>query len=170
MGVKINHGRIKPKKESTFGKKVPFKGKNKNRSGNKLKTNYTASKSINSQSRNPLSLYSFYVYMRDLANDVGCDAHHWIPKSKLKQDIFLAFVPYDEHRAIHAAGNSQNPLQWSESQGIDNLVYSSMNHFERWANDNNLADEYFLLIEHLRADPFNCHDIARDFILNNRNL
>lgn len=34
MGVKINDGRIKPKKESTFGKK-PFKGKNKNRKGSK---------------------------------------------------------------------------------------------------------------------------------------
>lgn len=34
MLMNITSGRIKPKKESTFGKK-PFKGKNKNRTGNK---------------------------------------------------------------------------------------------------------------------------------------
>lgn len=35
LDKKINHGRIKPKKESTFGKvKKPFKGKKRNRKGN----------------------------------------------------------------------------------------------------------------------------------------
>lgn len=34
MPKKFNHNRIKPKKESTFGVKKPFKGKSKNRKGN----------------------------------------------------------------------------------------------------------------------------------------
>jgi len=39
MGYKINHGRLNPKKESTFGKvKKPFKSTQRNRKGNKVNT------------------------------------------------------------------------------------------------------------------------------------
>jgi len=165
---KIKSGRIKPKKESTFGLKKPFKGKAKNRKGSKRVS--TPRLKPKAKSRNPLVLREFYVYMRDLANSVGCDAHHWMPKSKLKQDIFLALVPYDKHRAIHAEGNSQSPWQWAEAQGLDVLINKSLDYFLEWAADKELPVEYFELIEQLRADPFNCHDIARDFILNNRSL
>ena len=169
MGVKINDGRIKPRREASFGKK-PYTGKNRNRKGSKLKTNRLKPKAAKIQSRNPLILRDFYVYMRDLANSMGCDAHHWMPKSKLKQDIFLALVPYDEHRAIHAEGNSQSPWQWAEAQGIKYLVKNSISYFEKWAIDNNLVAEYFQLIEDLKNNPLDCHNIARNFILNNRSL
>jgi len=158
----IKTGRIKPKKESTFGKK-PYVGKNRNRTGRTAKT-------VKVETRNPLVLRGFYVYVRDIANGMGCDAHHWLPKSKLKQDIFLALVPFDEHRAIHAEGNYQSPMQWAEVQGVDLLVENSMQYFEDWAINNCLPDEYFILIEQLKNNPFDYHDIARDFILENRNL
>ena len=172
---KINDGRIKPKKESTFGKvKKPFKGTAKNRKGNKKESLFKhepiRAKASKAKKRNPLDLHEFYVYMRDIANSMGCDAHHWMPKSKLKQDIFIALVPYDEHRAIHAEGNSQSPWQWAEAQGIDMLVQKSMDYFEEWAIVKGLSVEYFELVEQLKEYPFSCHDIARDFILNNRGL
>jgi hypothetical protein len=171
MGTKIKVGRIKPKPEKTFGVKKPFTGKDKNRKGSKKVTAPRLKPKVaKAESRNPLVLREFYVYMRDLANSRGCDAHHWMPKSKLKQDIFLVFVPYDKHRAIHAEGNSQSPWEWAEAQGFDVLVKRSMRHFEAWVYENDLPEEYFELIEQLRTDPFNCHDIARDFILNNRSL
>ena len=159
---KINYGRIKPKRQSTFGRcKKPFAGKSKNRKGNIKKS---------ATKRNPLDLHDFYIHMVKIANDKGCDAHHWMPKSKLKQDIFLTLVLYDEHREIHADGNGESPMQWAERKGFDVLVEESMDYLEEWAISNNLSSEYFDLIEDLKSNPFDFHDIARDFIFNNRSL
>ena len=158
----IPQGRLRPKKESTFGKvKKPFKGTHKNRSGSLKKS---ASK------RNPLDLHDFYVYVRDMANLTECDAHHWIPKSKLKQDIFLSCVPYDEHRSIHAGANGLSPTQWALEKGFDVLVEESMTYFYEWCLENDMPSEYFDLIDDLKGDPLNAHDIARDFIFNSRGL
>ena len=155
-----HHRRMKEKPVSTFGKK-PFKGKSKNRKGrlNKSATN-----------RNPLDLHDFYIHMVKIASLTGCDAHHWMPKSKLKQDIFLTLVSYDKHREIHSSSDGLNPTQWALERGFDVLVDESMTYFEEWANDNNLSDEYFDLINDLRDNPLDAHNIAKDFIFNNRNL
>jgi len=141
--------------------KKPYCGKNRNRKG---------SKKISASKRNPLVLEDFYKHMRHIANLTGCDAHHWMPKSHLKQDIFLTLVPYDEHREIHATGNGINPMQWAMDKGFDVLVEESMTYFYEWAIDNNLSEEYFMLIDDLKDDPLNAHDIAKDFIFNNRSL
>ena len=125
---------------------------------------------VKTKKRNPLVLPDFYRYMKEKANSMGCDAHHWYPKSHLKQDIFLSIVPVLEHREIHAVGNSQTPIDWAVGIGFDVLVDESMAYFEEWAIDNSFSDEYFELIEDLRKNPFDCHDIARDFIKNNRSL
>lgn len=157
---KFNYGRLKPKHVKTFGVKKPFKN-GSSRSGKMKKTAST---------RNPLVLSKFYEYVRDIANMSGCDAHHWIPKSKLKQDIFLTMIPYQEHQSIHAVGNSLNPAQWALEKGYNVLVEESMTYFYEWCVENNMPSEYFELIEELKSDPLMAHDIARDFIFNNRGL
>ena len=158
---KFNPNRINPKKESTFGAKKPFKGKNKSRSGRLKKSAAT---------RNPLILEDYYRHVRDMANMTGCDAHHWMPKSKLKQDIFLTLVPVSEHQEIHAIGNNQSPTQWAIEKGYNVLVEESMTYFYEWAVENDLPSEYFELINDLKDNPLNAHDMARDFIFNNRGL
>jgi len=141
--------------------KKPYSGKNRNRKGSLKKSSST---------RNPLVLPKFYRYMKEKANSMGCDAHHWMPKSKLKQDIFLIPVPFDEHRNIHAVGSNQSPMEWAEYKGLDVLVNESMGYLEEWVISERLPSEYFVLIEDLRNNPFDAHDIARDFIRNNRGL
>ena len=162
IGYSISHHqRLKPKKQSTFGIKKPFKGTGKNRKG---------SKKTNVSKRNPLILDDYYKWLRDIANMSDCDAHHWIPKSKLSQDIFLTLVSYDEHRSIHAGANNITPASWALEKGWNVLVEESMTYFEEWVIDNDLPSEYFELIKDLRDNPLNAHDIARDFIFNNRGL
>ena len=158
---KFNHSRLKEKPKSTFGAKKPFKGKNKSRSGSLKKSAST---------RNPLVLSDFYSHMVKIANMTGCDAHHWMPKSKLKQDIFLSLVPYDEHREIHAGANNITPSSWALEKGHDVLVEESMTYLYEWAIENDLPSEYFDLMNDLKDNPLNAHDIARDFIFNNRGL
>ena len=158
---KFNHNRLKEKPKSTFGAKKPFKGKNKSRSGNLKKS---------TSNRNPLVLDDYYKWLRDIANQTGCDCHHWMPKSKLKQDIFLTLVSFDEHREIHAVGSGLNPAQWALEKGYDVLVEESITYFYEWAIENDLPSEYFELINDLKDNPLNAHDIARDFIFNNRGL
>jgi len=148
-----HHKKLNPKK--------PFKGKNKGRGG-RLK------KSVSK--RNPLDLHDFYIHMVKIGHMTGCDAHHWMPKSKLKQDIFLTLVPYDEHREIHASGNGVSPMQWAIDKGFDVLVDESMTYLTEWCIDNDMPSEYFELIKDLRDNPLNAHDIAKDFIFNNRGL
>jgi len=125
---------------------------------------------VKAKKRNPLVLPKFYKYMKEKANSMGCDAHHFLPLSHLKQDIFLSIVPVLEHQEIHAVGNSQSPIEWAMCKGFDVLVDESMAYLEEWVIDNCLPDEYFVLIEDLRKNPYDCHDIARDFIKNNRSL
>ncbi len=79
-------------------------------------------------------------------------------------------MPVLEHREIHAVGNNTTPIMWAMAKGFDVLVDESMAYFEEWAIDNSFPDEYFELIEDLRKNPFDCADIARDFIRNNRSL
>jgi len=141
--------------------KKPYCGKNRNRKG---------SKKISAKNRNPLVLDDFYKHMKYIANLTGCDAHHWMPKSKLKQDIFLTLVLVLEHQEIHAVGNSQSPAQWAIEKGYNVLVEESMTYFYEWAIENDLPSEYFELINDLRDNPLNAHDIAKDFIFNNRGL
>ena len=45
-----------------------------------------------------------------------------------------------------------------------------MSYFEEWCIDECMPDEYFNLIKDLKENPHNAHDIARDFIRNNRSL
>ena len=125
---------------------------------------------VKAKKRNPLVLPDFYRYVRDKASEMGCDAHHWLPKSHLKQDIFLSCVPVLEHQEIHAVGNNTTPIEWAMAKGFDVLVDESMAYLEEWAIDNDFPDEYFELIEDLRKNPFDCADIARYFIRNNRSL
>lgn len=147
---KFNHNRIKK----------PYDGKNRNRSGRKKKT---------TSKRNPLVLPEFYEYVRDWASLYGCEAHHFVPKSKLKQDIFLTIIKPDEHREIHAGGGL-NPAQWAEEKGYDVLVNESMTYFYKWCVENDMPDEYLELIEDLKNNPNEAHNIAREFILMNRSL
>ena len=125
---------------------------------------------VKTKKRNPLVLPDFYRYVRDKASELGCECHHFLPRSHLKQDIFLSIVPVLEHREIHAVGNSQTPIEWAMAKGFDVLVDESMAYFEEWAIDNDFPDEYFELIEDLRKNPFDAADIARNFIRNNRSL
>lgn len=158
----FKHGRIKPKPVKTFGVKKPFKGTNKNRKG--------SLKPTNSKKRNPLVLEDYYRHCVKIANMSGCDCHHFIPKSKLKQDIFLTMIPYDEHREIHAGANNITPASWALEKGFNVLIEESMTYFHEWCLDNDMPSEYFELIEELKSNPLMCHDIARDFVRENRSL
>lgn len=140
-----HHKRIKEKKPKSFGNKP-------------------------SEKRNPLLLREYYEWVRAIANEKGCDAHHFLPKSHLQQDIFLSIVPVAEHRDIHSTDKYKTPLKWAELKGIENLVLEAMKMFEEWAELVDLPREYFTFIDEVKESPEDYADIAKEFIHNNRAL
>jgi len=116
MGAKVNDGRLRPKREATFGKK-PFKSKGRNRKG-KTKNSFLGS-GVKKVGLNPDKATRFspeklserVVAISGLGRCQVCDVsytldypHHVVQGLGVKDDRFLINICLECHRLIHSVG------------------------------------------------------------------
>jgi len=119
MGIKINDSRLRPKKESTFGQKKPFKSKSngRNRKGN---TKKNVVKTFKHEPLNPNKPVRFpeakYRQRQEDVRGLGkcqvcemsyeLDAPHHVEQGSKKDDRYLINICIDCHGLVHVVGYS----------------------------------------------------------------
>lgn len=139
MNYKITDGRLRPKKEATFGKK-PYKGNSKNRKGNKKKFTVPVYKHEPLNSSKPVRFpKAKYKARQDSIRDLGpcqvcdlsceLDAPHHVMQGGCKDDRYLINICIDCHNLIHVVGYSAVKKSREECKIIawSNHVYFEKN-------------------------------------------
>lgn len=119
MTYTVSSGRIKPKKQSTFGKK-PYKGKVKNRKGSK-KVSYDGTLRDPLNSNKPVRFNEAkYKKRQDAIRDIELcqvcnesyelDAPHHVEQGSCKDDRYLINICIYCHALIHNVGYSSVKL------------------------------------------------------------
>lgn len=136
LDKKINHGRIKPKKESTFGKvKKPFKGKKRNRKGNtkssfsdlpvkRLKPKYSSKNdsSLTVEERDFLDYLPTTDYVCFVCGQRnGIEWHHVKEFSTDKKNHFrlIPLCGVEHHRLGTVLSAHGTPKKWRETFSME---------------------------------------------------
>lgn len=125
--MKINDGRIKPKREATFGKK-PYAGKDRNRKGSKLKTNrlkpvYSAKNKslISDEDREYLEWLQSSAYPCLVCGGFnGIEWHHVKEFSfnKKNHERLIPLCGVEHHRLGQILSAHGTPKKWRETYSI----------------------------------------------------
>jgi len=129
MGIKITDGRLSPKKKATFGKK-PFKGKQKNRAGNKKVTVARIKPKPSAKNVKKFSsedeAYLEYLQELDAACFVcgqknGIEWHHvkLYSSDKKNHKRLLPLCGVEHHRLGMELSAHGTPKKWRETYSMD---------------------------------------------------
>ena len=128
---KINDGRLKPKKESTFGKvKKPFKGKDKNRKGSTKVTVARIKPKVSSKNVSLLTqedkLYLEWLQEQDTVCFVcgqqsGIEWHHvkLYSNDKKNHKRLIPLCGVEHHRLGQELSPHGTPKKWRETYSMD---------------------------------------------------
>jgi len=129
MGIKVMDGRLKPKKESTFGKK-PFKGKQKNRTGNKKVTVARIKPKPSAKNVKKLSSEdeAYLEYLQELdavcfvcGKKNGIEWHHvkLYSSDKKNHKRLIPLCGVEHHRLGMELSAHGTPKKWRETYSMD---------------------------------------------------
>ena len=97
-------------------------------------------------------------YMRYLKNEhPGMEIHHWMPKSRIKQnDFFVIPMTPEAHHEIHHGNSTVN--RYIESVGINELVVMSLTFFAKWlvtseGSTHRYKTMFISMVREIRLDP-----------------
>ena len=140
-------GRLRPKKEPTFGKKpsrgsfgkkpsqgsfgktVPQVTLSSGRTKPASRTGFGRRKTKIKKYELVLPGYMKFLHERD--GSAGNDVHHWITRSKIgRNDFFVDMVEHNYH--INVIHGTMSPAKWVIQEGEEDLLIRSFLLFSEW--------------------------------------
>ena len=106
-----------------------------------------------------LIIKDYIRYLHEMHEGKPMEIHHWMPKSRIKQnDYFVCCISPQEHWEIHHGNSSVN--KFIESRGIENLLMDSAIMFAKWlgtseSHKNRYRDIFKAMIMDIYLDPAN---------------